>query len=354
MKRTTATILALLAATTLASAQSLPAGPEVKITIVTQPGPALPQYSTVDVPMLRDELPKKAGGRIKIDLASWPERNLNGPEIIRLVRSGNVDIGAAPLATVSGDVPFLDMIDLAGLNPTLAQAHKVADAVLPEANKALERFNTKIIAMYPFPAQVLFCRQPVNSLADIKGRKIRTNGGSTNDLVSSLGGQPAGIGFPEVYGALERGVVDCAITGTASGNGARWYEVTKNMYTLPLSWSTAAYYVNLSWWNKLDPQVRAFLEKEIKAVEDAQWKLGEVSTEDGIACNSGKADGCKIGKVVEKDPMTIVRYSDADVQLLRAKLVEAVLPGFVKRCGASCGEQYNKLVAPITGVKFGG
>jgi len=26
--------------------------------------------------------------------------------------------------------------------------------VLPEANKALERFNTRIIALYPFPAQV--------------------------------------------------------------------------------------------------------------------------------------------------------------------------------------------------------
>lgn len=354
MKTITASIIALAACTALAHAQTLPAGPEIKITAVTQPGPALPQFSTVDIPLLREGLTKKSGGRIKVDLASWPERNLNGPEIIRLVRSGNVDIGAAPLATVSGDVPFLDIVDLAGLNPTIDQAKKVAEAMLPEANKALERFNTRIIAMYPFPAQVLFCRQPITSLADMKGRKIRTNGGSTNDLVSSLGGQPAGIGFPEVYGALERGVVDCAITGTASGNGARWYEVTKHMYTLPLSWSTAAYYVNNTWWNKLDPAVRSFLEAEFKALEVAQWELGKVSTEDGIACNTGKADGCKIGKLVDKDPMTATRPTPADVDLLRAKLSEAVLPGFVKRCGAPCGEQYNKLVAPITGVKFGG
>jgi len=29
---------------------------------------------------------------------------LNGPEVLRLVRAGQVDIGAAPLSTVSGDV----------------------------------------------------------------------------------------------------------------------------------------------------------------------------------------------------------------------------------------------------------
>lgn len=234
----------LISAAALYAQGTLPAGPKVKVVMVTQPGPGLPQYSTVDVPMLKEGLPQKSGGRIEVELASWPERNLNGPEIIRLVRSGQVDIGAAPLATVSGDVPFLDIIDLAGLNPTIDQARKVADAVLPEANKALERFNTRIIAMYPFPAQVPFCRQPVNSLENLKGKKVRTHGGSLNDLMSAIGAQPVGIGFPEVYGALERGVVDCAITGTASGNGARWYEVSKGMYALPVGWAVAAYYVN--------------------------------------------------------------------------------------------------------------
>ncbi|HKG81719.1 MAG TPA: TRAP transporter substrate-binding protein DctP [Beijerinckiaceae bacterium] len=239
-------------AASLQAQGALPAGPKVKVVMVTQPGPGLPQYTTVDVPMLKEGVPQKSGGRIEIELASWPERNLNGPEIIRLVRSGQVDIGAAPLATVSGDVPFLDIVDLAGLNPTVEAARKVAEAVLPEANKALERFNTRIVAMYPFPAQVLFCRQPIAGLDEVKGKKVRTHGGSLNDFISAVGGQPAGIGFPEVYGALERGVVDCAVTGTASGNGARWYEVTKGMYALPLGWAVAAYYVNTNWWNKLD------------------------------------------------------------------------------------------------------
>lgn len=351
---------ALAAALSLAPAApalaqtALPPGPEIKMTVVSQPGPALPQYTAVDIPLLRDGVPAKSSGRIKVELASWPERNINGPEIIRLVRSGVVDVGAAPLVTLSGDVPFLDVVDLAGMNPTVEQARKVADAVRPEANKALARFNTRIVAIYPFPAQVLFCRTPVAKLSDLKGRKVRTAGGSLNDMIAAAGGQPIGLGFPEVYGALERGVIDCAVTGTGSGNGARWYEVSKGMYALPLSWGVAGYIANVSWLDKLAPPIKTFVEDTFKQVENAQWEIGVRATEDGIACNTGVADGCKLGRLVERDPMTVTRPSEEDQALVRQYLKDAILPNFVKRCGTACGEQYNAIVAPITGVRFGG
>lgn len=333
--------------TSNASAQS---GPPITIQAVTQPGPALPQYTKVDVPILKEGLAQKSGGRITVTLASWPERQLNGPEIIRLVRSGQVDIGAVPLNTVAGDVPLLDVADLAGMNPTLDQARKVVNAVLPEVNKELERFGTKVVAVYPFAAQMFFCRGKVASLSDLKGKKVRTGGGSSNDFISAIGAQPTAIGFPEVYAALERGVTDCAITGTSSGNGARWYEVSDTLYALPLFWSVSMYIVNLNWWNKLDPAVRTMVEETMKAVEDAQWKLGFEATEDGISCNSGVKDACKIGRLVETKPMQVFRPAQADVDVMRTTLGDVILPAWVKRCGARCGEIYTKLVQPITGV----
>jgi TRAP-type C4-dicarboxylate transport system substrate-binding protein len=101
-------------------------GPQVNIQAVTQPSPAIPQYTRVDIPLLREGLAQQSNGRIRVTLSSWPERNLNGPEIVRLVRSGQVEIGGVPLNTVAGDVPMLDMADLAGLNPTIGQARQVA------------------------------------------------------------------------------------------------------------------------------------------------------------------------------------------------------------------------------------
>jgi TRAP-type C4-dicarboxylate transport system substrate-binding protein len=349
---TAAVLAAGLAGSAAAEIPTLGPGPKLKIVTVTQSGPTVPQFTKVDIPYFRDVVPQKSGGRIEMTYASWAEMNLTGQEIIRLTRSGQVDIGGAPLSTVSGDVPLLDGIDLAGLNPDIVQARKVAEAMIPVANKDLEKFNTKIIGVFPYPAQVLYCKKGLTSLADLKGRKIRTFGPSLNDFVLAIGGQPISIGFPEVYSALERGVADCAVTGTGSGNAAKWFEVTTTIYTLTVSWSTSAYYANLGWWNKLDPAVRDFMTAVINEVQDKQWELGAAATQDGIDCNIGKADGCKIHTLVTKDPMTEVKPTDADKKWLREILVENVLPGWVKRCGDRCGAIYNETMAPITGLKY--
>lgn len=338
----------------IAKAQSLPAGPKITITAVTQLSPALPQYKDVDVPMLREKMPAASNGRIEINLKSYPEMSVQGPEVIRLVRSGQVEIGGAPLTTVSGDVPLLDGFDLPGLHTSMEQVRRAGIALMPAANRDLEKLGVRIIATSPFPAQVFFCKKPVAGIADLKGRKIRVAGPSQGDFLNALGAQPVAIAFGEVYTALERGTVDCAVTGTGTGNAQKWYEVTSHLYTLVASWGISGYMVNLAWWNKLDPQVRAFLQDYFTKVEEVQWKLGSELTQDGIECNVGNAAGCKIFGLLTDKKMTLVKPTDADVARGRQVLVDVVLPNWVKRCGARCGDTFNEIIAPLAGVKYRG
>ncbi|MBL6457763.1 TRAP transporter substrate-binding protein [Belnapia sp. T6] len=345
--------LALAGAATAQVPASLPAGPKVTVVAVTQPLPTQPQYTRVDIPVLREAVGQRSGGRIEVQLSTHAERNLSGTELVRLVRSGQTDIGAATLTTLSGDVPILDMVDLAGLAPDIGTAKRIAEAMLPVVNRDLERFGARLMVIYPFPAQVVFCRAPFASLADLRGRKVRTFGNSLVDFFTALGAQPVSIGFPEVYSALERGVVDCAITGTGSGVAARWPEVTTHVSNLPVSWALAGYMVNIAWWNRLDPQVRAFLEGALREVSEKQWELGAAATRDGLDCAIGKADACRIHSLATR-PMTEVPATAADSAALREILEKTVLPGFVRRCGARCGEVYNQVIAPISGIRFGG
>ena len=344
---------AALLATGLAAAQEVPPGPKVTIVAVTQPLPTQPQFTRVDVPVLKEGLARASNGRIEVQLSTHAERNLSGTELVRLVRSGQADIGASTLTTLSGDVPILDGVDLAGLAPDIGTAKRIAEAMLPVVNKDLERFGARLMLIYPFPAQVVWCRQPFASLADLKGRKVRTFGNSLVDFFTALGAQPVSIGFPEVYSALERGVVDCAITGTGSGVAGRWTEVTTHVSNLPISWALAGYMVNIAWWNRLDPKVRAAVEATLAEVNDKQWALGAAATRDGLDCAIGKAEDCKIHSLAGK-PITEVAATPADRAALREILEKSVLPGFVKRCGARCGEVFNQVIAPIAGVRFGG
>jgi TRAP-type C4-dicarboxylate transport system substrate-binding protein len=333
------------------AAQELPAGPKVRLLAVTQVLTNLPQYTRVDQPVLRDELPKKSGGRVEVQLYSWPERNVNGPEVLRLVRSGQVDVSSAPLGMVAGDAPILDGMDLAGLAQDIRQARRIADALVPAANKDLERMGIKIVGTLAFSKQVMFCRKPVPSLTDLQGMKVRAAGPSLGDLVKAFNGQPVSVNFGEVYTALERGTIDCAVTGTGGGNSAKWTEVTTHLVNYPMQWAVAGYYVNLGWWNKLDAPVRNLLERTFQDITDRQWALGEEITEDGLACNFGNAGGCKIHTLLKK-PMVEVKADAGAAATVRKQLVEVVLPGWVKRCGERCGQIYNDVVAPISGVKY--
>jgi TRAP-type C4-dicarboxylate transport system substrate-binding protein len=353
LRRCSAVALALaVALPASAQAPAVPPGPPINVVAITQPNPVMTQFTLVDIPLLR-EMPARTGGRVNVTLASHAERNLSGLEIVRLVRSGQAEIGAGTLTTLSGDVPLLDGIDLAGLAPDIAKARQIAEAILPVANRELERFGVRLVVMYPFQAQVLYCRQPFTRLEDLRGRKIRTFGQSLVDLMTALGAQPVSIGFPEVYSALERGVVDCAITGAGSGAAGRWPEVTTHVSSLPLSWGVSGYMVNLGWWNRLDPAVRSFFEATFREMTDKLWELGAVGTRDGLDCNSGKREGCKLHPLAAR-PMTEVTPTPEEAARLRQIFETVVLPGFVRRCGARCGEVYNQVVAPISGVRFGG
>ncbi len=347
-----AVLLVALAARSGLSQSTLGPGPKLTVSLLAHPIPTHPQYAKLDAPFFRETLAQRSSGRLEFKTSTWTEMSITGYEIVRMTRQGQVDIGNAPLTYIAQDVAVLDAADLAGLNPTVEQARRVFDALAPVVNKDLERFNVRIVGSNPYPAQIVFCRKPVKDLADLKGRKVRTFGPTLNDLMSAVGATPVSLAYAETYTALERGVVDCAITGSGSGNAAKWYEVTTHQYTLPLSWAVSGYFANLSWWNKLAPDVRRFLEDSFKEVSDKQWQFGGVEfTQDGIDCNSNRPS-CRIGSPAKDSPMVEVKATDADKMLLRKLLAENVLPAWVKRCGGRCGDVYNDVVAPISGVRY--
>jgi TRAP-type C4-dicarboxylate transport system substrate-binding protein len=324
--------------------------PKVRIQMIGQPTPTLLQYTNVEVPYATKNFADRSNGRFEVVLRTYAEANVAQADAIRLIKQGQVDVINITLTIVAGDVPLLDAADLDGLNPTIEQARKVVSALIPEANTQLEKFGTKIVATNPYPAQVFFCRQAISGLADLKGRKIRTRGPADADLVGALGAQAVSVAVAETYSALERGVVDCAITGTAGGNSLKWYEVATHLYTLPLAWAIGAYVVNLTWWNGLDQQARDLLTAIFGDMENDLYKLGADLTQDGIDCNVA-ASSCKLG-VRATRPMVAVQATATDRTQLSKILEETIIPNWVKRCGAACGDIFNKVVSPIAGVKY--
>lgn len=307
----------------------------------------LTQYKNFEQPFWTKEVNEKSGGAITAEITPFNEMGLKGAEIFRLMRLGVIDFGSTVLGYVAADDARNEAVDLAGLAPDAATARKISDAYKPVYDKFYgERFGIKVLGIWPYSAQVLFCNGEIKGLSDLKGKKVRTGNRTLAEFVEAFGGTGVTLAFNEVVPALQNKVVDCAITGTLSGNSAKWHEVATHIYALPLGWSHVMHAVNLKTWQRLDPKVRSFLEKEIAGLEDRIWAAAAEETQQGYDCNAGK-DSCTMGT---KAKMTVVPVSDADRAALKKALTETVLPKWAARCAGDCVADWNASIGKVVGL----
>lgn len=308
----------------------------------------LSQYKNFEQPFWTREIVEKSKGAITAEITPFNEMGLKGAEMFRLMRLGVIDFGSTVLGYVAGDDPRNEAIDLAGLAPDVATARRISDAYRPVYDRFYrERFGIQVLAIWPYPAQVIYCNGAISGLEDLRGKKVRTGNRTLAEFVEALGGTGVTMSFSEVVPALQNEVVDCAITGTLSGNAAKWYEVSTHLYALPVGWSQVMHAVNLKSWERLAPSVREFLVREIKDLEDRIWKAMDEETQQGIECNIGR-DSCSMGS---KGKMTLVPVSGKDRETLGRVLREVVVPKWAARCGAECVREWNATVGAIVGIE---
>lgn len=308
----------------------------------------LSQYKNYEVPFWTETLKEKSNGAITADIKGFNEMGLKGGEIGRLMKQGVIDIGATVLGYMAPDDPRNEAVDLAGLGPDVETARKVTEAYRPELDKLYkEKYDVKVLGLWPYSAQVIYCKAPIQQLSDLKGKKVRTGTRSLAEFVEAFGGTGVTLPFSEVVQAMQTGVVDCAVTGAMSGYSAKWYEVSDYLYTLPVGWSQVMLGVSNSRWNKLDPKVRELLQTEIKALENRLWDAAEAESEMGFACNTGKGE-CKAGPAAD---MTLVEFKPEDQKLLNETLENVVLRKWGERCGKECSAGFNETIGKVVPVK---
>ncbi len=316
--------------------------PDTEINYVGTWG-SLSLFKKVEYPFWSRELSEASGGAIKVNVQPFTEMGLKGNEILRLLRNGVLEISATLLSYVGGEIPEAEAIDLAGITRNIEEAHAVSDAYKPVLEKVFEeQYGVKLLAIIPYHAQIVWCRQPIEGIEDFAGLKVRGSGRSQGDMIEALGGAAVGMAFGEVVPALERGVVDCAITGALSGNIAKWHQVSTHLYPLPISWAITFVAANKQFWDGLDPSVQALLKVELEGWEDRAWESGRSETDDGISCNIGGS--CVDGNVAD---MTLIPVKDSDYEKIRTIMNEVVVPRWAERCGADCAAAWNDTAGKV-------
>jgi hypothetical protein len=210
------------------------------------------------------------------------------------------------------------------------------------------RFGIKLLAIYSYPAQEIFCTKEIGGLSDLAGRKVRTSSVDQSVFMSAVGAEPMILPYDDILPAVRSGVVDCAITGTMSGNEIGLSEATSSLYPLAVSWGLSLFAVNLAAWEQLPDELQKVLAEGINKLEQDIWTAAERDTIAGIACDTGYS-GCPAGQ--KPGHMKLAQVTRADEAKRRRLLIEQVLPAWIRQCGGSaCVKLWNQTMAPAVGI----
>lgn len=306
------------------------------------------QFTQLEAPFWTRELARLSGGRYSADIVAFDRAGVPGNDMLRLLQLGVVPFGTVLMSSLAGQYPLYTAADLPGLNPDMAALRSTLAAVRPQLETALRNeHGVEPLAIYVYPAQTLFCRQRLTGLADLQGRTVRVSSAAQGDFMAALNAQPKTLPFAQLRQGLQSGALDCAVTGTMSGNTIGLHQQASYLHPMAITWGLAIFAANRSAWQALPEDLRALLRAELPKLEAAVWAASERETRQGVACNTG-AKTCTDG---ERGSMTLVAPSRQDDALRQQVLLAHVLPRWFERCGARCAELWQRSIAPARGIE---
>lgn len=208
---------------------------------------------------LFDLVKERSKGQLQI---KW----IGGPEYVKVKdfstagKAGTIDIMQTCLGYHGGRVPAGGIADAY----PLFRSYKTESAAYQETRQIVgplleQKLKIKPIAcsqVFPF---YLWTKKPVNSMAELKGLKIRAHGGYVPFIVKALGATPVTTPSTEVYIALERGIIDGAVRNLPALNSFKEYELTRYGISTPVTWATGDICISLRAWDKLSKEFQQIL-----------------------------------------------------------------------------------------------
>lgn len=185
---------------------------------------------------------------------------VGGPEVIpefqlhESVRSGMIDMVATSSSYYVSILPVSHVpmfsnktheeMRESGFFDTFAELHKKAGVI----------YLGEVAQSRPFH---IFTNFPVKTPKDLMGKKIRVFP-AIIPFITALGSAPVNMAMPEIYTAMERGVVDGFVMATIGFvQSFAWHEVTKYMISPGFYRGSVAVLVNSKRWNEIPKDLQS-------------------------------------------------------------------------------------------------
>jgi TRAP-type C4-dicarboxylate transport system substrate-binding protein len=278
-------------------------------------------FHTQNAMAFAEEVRKQTGGAVNITVKAGGQLGFKGPEHLRAVRDGLVQLADVLNIQQVGDEPFMGVESIPFLAGSMDELKILHKYVRPEYERITARNNQKILYIVPWPTQYLHLKVKVATVEGLKNIKIRVPDKGGVETLNALGMAPIMIPWGETIPALASGAVAGVATSAVSGVDGKFWEFMKYIHPTNHVWSSQMLTVNLESWKALG-------EDQQKQVADIAAKM-----EPDFWANSLKADVDSLNRLKEGG-MEVVPVPDAMMTEIRARTAP-LLDAFLKRVPAA-------------------
>ena len=229
------------------------------------------------------KLKAMSGGAVEVEVlatkAVVPHR-----ETIDAVANGILDGDLNAVSYFSGRDPAFAIIgDLIAGYDTVDQVrtfcmHGGGKEILQKLYDKYTKGKVHVVGCGPYAKEAFVSTIPINTVADMKGVKIRSPEGLAAEVFKRAGATPVSLPFSEVYTALEKKLIDAAdASAHVNNNASGMYKIAKfPIYPGIHSMAVLQFIVNKKVWDKLGPDGQAALEIWYSAAYDAMRREADL------------------------------------------------------------------------------
>ena len=220
--------------------------------------------------MFNAKLMELSKGTIGID--QFPGAQLGQePVMLQKIRTGDIDFVITSTANAASVAPQAGVFSEHFIFRDKDHLAKVlADPAVTKEFQAMIKDSVQgahVIALMTMGLRNMYSKKPINSVADIKGEKIRVQATMTEDAhFPAYGAQTVHMPFGEVYTSLQTGVVAIAENGVNVYMANKHYEVAPVLSMTEHEANNNCIWVSDKTWNSLTDEQKGWVEAAAREV----------------------------------------------------------------------------------------
>ncbi|CAM5183257.1 Tripartite ATP-independent transporter DctP family solute receptor OS=Castellaniella defragrans OX=75697 GN=HNR28_003420 PE=3 SV=1 [Castellaniella defragrans] len=237
-----------------------------------------------------------------VDIKIYPNSLLGGEaDAAQGIRLGSVQMGVITSSVLTSWIPQLQILDLPYLIMSDAQAVAINQPLTKELGPKFEQQGFHLLGFSINGARNLMSTFPIHTPEDVKGKKMRVIQSPLFVATwKTVGANPVPIPAPEIYNALQTGVVDYFDNTASNYLTFKFYEVAPYYTEINYIYAFGTWVVAENWWKKLPDNYKTIVTEEAVKAQEALPAMLKKSDSESLAETAKK--GATITEIKDKAP----------------------------------------------------